>query len=610
MTTVPAAPAAPTGAPAPRPRDPHSYADPGQRPVQHVGWTVSVDLEARVLHAVAVLHLGPGTGPVDVDTRDLVVAAVDDGEGRPVPYALADPDPVLGRRLRLEPAQSASGSRVRITYATSPSSSALQWLTPEQTADGTHHYIYSQCQTIHARSMLPVPDSPSARFTYDVEVDVPAPFTVLMAAEDRGVEERDGRRTFRFAQDRPVPAYLVALAAGVLTSRELSPRSRVWAESSVVDAAAWEFAEVEELLTAAERVLGPFPWGRADLLLMPPSYPYGGMENPGLMFLTPTLVAGDRSLVGVLAHEIVHHWTGDTVTCASLEHFWLNEGLTVFGERKVTALVEGPEVAEIQAAVGRANLEDDLRYLTDRPELTRLRLDLRGLDPDVTSSWAALEKGYLFVRALEEAVGAERFAEFLPAYVAEHAFRSLTGEDFVAYVREQLGDVVDLDAWLHGTGLPPGTPDTDSPTLRAIRALGDVVPDRAAVAGWSADHWQAYLAQLSEPADVALLADLDEAYGLTSTGNHDVLSLWLLLGLRSGYPPAAAAAVALVSRMGRLKDLKTLYVALAEREDTRDLALATFARNRGRYHPIAVTVVEARLRALPGMTPTPAGEPV
>ncbi|MGI3785457.1 MAG: M1 family metallopeptidase [Janthinobacterium lividum] len=577
--------------------DPHSYADPTQRTVEHVSWTVSVDLDRHVLDAVAVLHLASGSGPVDLDTRDLEIHRIDDGAGRPVPWLLAPPDPVLGSRLRVEP----TGDVVRIAYATSPASSALQWLAPEQTADGTHPYVYSQSQTIHARSMLPVPDSPACRFTYDAQVDVPEAFTVLMAATaapEGPVSTPDRRRTFRFTQERPVPAYLVALVAGVLTSRDLSPRSRVWAERSVVDAATWEFAEVEHLLTAAEQVLGPFPWDRADLLLMPPSYPYGGMENPGLMFLTPTLLAGDRSLVGVLAHEIVHHWTGDTVTCASLEHFWLNEGLTVFAERQVTARVEGPEVAEIQAAVGRANLEDDLRYLADRPELTRLRLDLRGLDPDVTSSWAALEKGYLFVRAIEDAVGPERLAAFLPAYVVDHAFRSLTGEDFVAYARERLGEVVDWDTWLHGTGLPAGTPDTDSPTLRSIRAIGDVPPDRPLAEGWSADHWQAYLAQLSSPADVGLLTTLDDAYGLTSTGNHDVLSLWLLLGIRSGYAPATDATVGLVSRMGRLKDLKTLYVALAERADTRALALTTFAANRERYHPIAVTVVEARLRAL------------
>jgi leukotriene-A4 hydrolase len=573
--------------------DPHSYVDPVQRPVEHVAWRVLVDFDRRVLSGSVELTLGLGGGPLDLDTRDLEIHAVTSG-GAAVAYSLAERDPVLGSRLRLEPGDA---ERVRIEYSTTPESSALQWLTPAQTADGKHPYVFSQSQTIHARSMLPVPDSPSARFTYDAEITAPAGFTVLVAAAADGVTVDGDRRTFRFVQDRSVPAYLVALAVGVLVSRDLGPRSRVWAESSVIDAAAWEFAEVETLLGAAEQVMGPYPWARADLLVMPPSYPYGGMENPQLMFLTPTLIAGDRSLVCVLAHEIVHHWTGDMVTCASLEHFWVNEGFTVFGERKVVALVEGPEVAELQAAVGRALLEDDIRYLAARPELTRLRLDLRGLDPDVTSSWAALEKGYLFLRAIEAAVGAERFATFWRGYLDDHAFTSVTGEQFVAYAADRLPDAgLDWDEWLTGTGLPASTPDTDSPVLRAIRAIGDAVP--ADTTGWGADHWQAYLAQLSEPADPALLAELDAAHDLTHTGNHDVLSAWLLLGLRSGYPPAVDATVALVSRMGRLKDLKTLYPALAERPATRDLAIATFAANRDRYHPIAVTVVEQRLAAL------------
>jgi hypothetical protein len=443
--------------------------------------------------------------------------------------------------------------------------------------------------------MLPAPDSPAHRFTWTAEVDVPVEFTVLMAGTAQGTAEDGGRRTYRFAQDRAVPAYLLAIAVGVLTSRDLSPRARVWAESSVIDAAAWEFAEVEELLAAAEQVMGEFPWQRADLLVMPPSYPYGGMENPQLMFLTPTLVTGDRSLVTVLCHEIVHHWTGDMVTCASLEHFWVNEGFTVFGERKALALVEGPDVVELHAAVGRANLEDDLRYLADQPELTRMRLDLAGRDPDVTSSWVALEKGYLFLRAIEESVGEERFGAFLKTYLREHAFQSVTGEDFVAYAAERLPEAVDWDEWLHGTGLPADAPVTDSPVLQGIRAIGDALPDPTVAQGWGPDHWQAYLAQLSVPADAAVLESLDADYGLTATRNHDVLSQWLLIGVRSGYPAATGATIRLLSRMGRLKDLKTLYVALAERPDTRELAHSTFAANRDRYHPIAVTVVSERL---------------
>ena len=361
-------------------------------------------------------------------------------------------------------------------------------------------------------------------------------------------------------------------------------------------AAGWEFAEVETILQAAESVMGEFPWQRADLLVLPPSYPYGGMENPQLIFLTPTLVAGDRSLVNVLAHEIIHHWTGDMVTCASLEHFWLNEGFTVFGERKVTEVLLGTDDAELEAAIGRASLEEDLRYLADKPELTRLRLSLSGIDPDVSSSWVALEKGYLFLRAIEESVGRERFAEFLHGYLDRFRFRALSGEEFVMHARRELGEAVDYDEWLYGSGLPADAPVSHSALLDRLRAIGNSLPDKDFAATWSPTCWQVYLGQLVAPVDLALLAALDDAYGLTGGSNTDILAAWLLLGLRSDYLPAVPATVSLLGRVGRLKYLKLLYDALADRPDTGQLALDVFAANRQKYHPIAIGVVSARLQ--------------
>ena len=256
-------------------------------------------------------------------------------------------------------------------------------------------------------------------------------------------------------QRQAIPAYLLALAVGRLDGREIGPRSTVWAEPSQLAAAAWEFADVEQILATAEKLFGPYAWGRADLLVLPPSYPYGGMENPQLIFLTPTLIAGDRSLVTVLAHEIAHAWTGNLVTAASLDHFWVNEGFTIFAEREITTRMIGRDLTELRAAVGRADLEADLRYLAGQPELTRLRLDLRGIDPDVASSHVALEKGYLFLRAIAESAGAGRFLGFLRDYLTAFRFCSVTGEEVVAFARERLPGAVDYDEWLYGTGLPP-----------------------------------------------------------------------------------------------------------------------------------------------------------
>jgi hypothetical protein len=323
------------------------------------------------------------------------------------------------------------------------------------------------------------------------------------------------------------------------------------------------------------------------------------MENPQLIFLTPTLIAGDRSLVTVLAHEIAHAWTGNLVTAASLDHFWVNEGFTVFAEREITARMIGRDLTELQAAVGRADLEADLRDLASQPELTRLRLDLRGIDPDVASSHVALEKGYLFLRAIAENAGAERFAGFLRDFLAAFRFCSVTGEEVVAFARKRLPDAVDYDEWLHGTGLPAATPTVSSSLLDAVNAIGQAAPEPDVAAAWSADEWQVYLARLQPPVPAELLAGLDSRYHLTTSTNPEILRLWLTAALCSGYLAAVPAAVDLLGRVGRLKFLRPLYDALARNPDTCVLARECFERNRSRYHPIAVTVIGTRLSQAP-----------
>jgi leukotriene-A4 hydrolase len=325
-------------------RDPHSFADDAQAQVTHLTWTATVDFATHTLEATARLGFAaPAQGPVDLDTRDLAIAAVVDADGGPVRWELATPDPVLGTRLRLH--LDAPTAAVTITYRTAPTASALQWLAPAQTAGGAHPYLFSQCQAIHARSLVPVQDTPRCRLTYDATLTIPAALTAVMAAAhvDRTVDGEVARERWHMPQ--PIPPYLLAFAVGALTSRELGARSRIWAEAPQLDAAAWEFAEVDAMMAAAEALFGPYDWDRFDLLVMPPSFPYGGMENPRLTFLTPTTVAGDRSLVSVVAHELAHSWTGNLVTNADAEHFWLNEGFTVYAERRILEVLYGAEYA-------------------------------------------------------------------------------------------------------------------------------------------------------------------------------------------------------------------------------------------------------------------------
>lgn len=560
-------------------RDPHSYADDAHATVEDLRWRVDVDFAARVLTCEATLRLRGASEYVDLDTRDLAIESVDRK------WELAPPAPILGARLRV---WLDGANEIKIRYRTSPSASALQWLTSAQTAGGTHPFLFSQCQAIHARSLVPIQDTPRVRITFDCELRVPAPLRALMAA----AELAPGR----WRMPQPIPPYLIAFAVGELASRDVGPRSRVWAEPSVVDAAAWEFGEVDAMLATAERLFGPYAWERFDILTMPPSFPYGGMENPRLTFLTPTLLAGDRSLVSVVAHELAHSWTGNLVSNASAEHFWLNEGFTVFAERRIVEALYGKETCELQAAVGQRSLEKAITRFKDKPELTQLHTRLDGIDPDEVFSEVSYEKGYLFLRALEESVGREAFDRFLRAWVTELAFRAADGDDFVRICERELPGAlarVDGAAWLERPGLPATAPRLGARKLDAIVALGSELPSVEQASAWTPTEWELYLESLPRP--FARCAELERAFGLSARGNYEVLVAWLTLALESSYDAVVPRVGEVLARVGRMKYLRPLYQALARREATRPFARKLFDERRASYHPIAQQVIEGLL---------------
>jgi len=451
--------------------DPHSYADDAQPRTKDFDFSASVDFEARVLSASVTLHFAePATGgPLDLDTRALTITKVEGPEGNALAFTLHPAEPILGSRL--EVAVPPGARSIRITYKTAPDASALQWLAPEQTLGKKHPYLFTQCQPIHARSVLPCQDTPSIRQTYRATMDVPATLRAVMAAASKGRTVDGPRAIERFEMPQPIPPYLFAFAVGDLASKELSPRSRVWTEPSQLEAAAWEFAEVEAHLHAAEALFGPYDWDRFDLLVMPPSFPYGGMENPRLTFLTPSLLAGDRSLVNVLAHELAHSWTGNLVTNANAEHFWLNEGFTVFAERRILEALEGAEMAALHAAIGFERLQQAFEQHDEHPELTRLRTSLAGVDPDEAFSQVPYEKGYLFLKTLEAAAGREAFDAILAEWLRAHRFGVATTDDFLALVERMSPGLlarVDAKAWVDGTGLPAGSWRAQSARLAAV----------------------------------------------------------------------------------------------------------------------------------------------
>lgn len=569
--------------------DPHSYHDPSQPVLQFVEWQADVDFLSRTLNCVATLQFN-GAGPVDLDTRDLEIRTITDPSGAPLPYEWGEPDPILGRRLRVVVPHACV-----ITYRTSPDASALQWLAPEQTR-GAHPFLFSQCQAIHARSLLPLQDTPSVRIRYRARLTVPVALRALMAASFCARTEDGGRATETWEANLPIPPYLLAFAVGELVSQELGPRSRVWAEPAIVAQAAWEFAGVEEMIRTAESLFGPYDWGRFDLLTMPPSFPYGGMENPQLTFLTPTLLAGDRSLVNVVAHELAHAWTGNLVTNASAEHFWLNEGFTVYAERRLLEALEGAELAGLHAAVGRQELERALARFADRPELTRLHVPLAGVDPDDAFSSVPYEKGYLLLRCIERAVGRPAFDAFLQSYIRHFRFRSITTDDFVAFLATQLpgvADAVGLSRWLEEPGLPDNAPEARSERLEQVRAIADNLPPVEQAQAWGSTEWQLYLEGL--PRTTTLCPVLATRFRLTDSRNHEILVSWLTLCIEAGYLAVLPRVEDVLCSVGRMKYLRPLYTALARNPQTLDFARRVFTQCQSHYHPIGRQMVERLL---------------
>ena len=585
--------------------DPHSYFDDAQPRSRSWRLRLRTDFERKVIRGEAtLLFSGPSHGPLDLDTKGLEVARVTADGGTAVPFELGPEEDILGRRLHLElPAGTGS---VTVTYETSVSSAGLQWLSPEQTEGKKRPFLFSQCQAIHARSVLPCQDSAIARVSYDAEVTVPEGLTAVMSAGPAGDGPAEaGWRTFRFRMPQPIPSYLFALAVGELEGRDLSSRCRVWAEPATIAAAAWEFADTEKMIARAEALFGPYDWDRYDMLVLPPSFPYGGMENPRMTFLTPTLLAGDRSLVDVVAHELAHSWTGNLVSNATAEHFWLNEGFTVWAERRILKALRGEEAAALAWGIGQKELEEALERFKDKPELTRLRTRLQGVDPDDAFSVVPYEKGARFVVALERAAGEAEFDRFVKAYMKRFRFQSVTTEEFCSFVESSfpgLLDKVDAPAWLDSRGLPGRAPRFVSPRLEELAAVARSWRENGGLdtaAAWRPDEVLVFLKNHPQELGPEDCARLDAALNLSGRGNYEILTAWLCLAAANGYEPAFEGARRVLTRVGRMKYVRPLYQALGKTAAGRAVAREIFARAAPSYHGLTRRAAESVLAQYP-----------
>jgi leukotriene-A4 hydrolase len=596
-----------------RPADPHSYANTAEVVVRAAALDLDVDFDQRRLDGTAELSLdwkNPTARQIVLDTRDLEISTVEildaAGSARSVPFELDKRDAILGSALHIR--LDAQAPTVRIRYRTSPDASGLQWMTPAQTAAKQHPFMFSQSESIHARSWVPLQDTPSVRFTYTAHVRVPKELRALMSAPNDATHALDG--DFRFTMDKPIPSYLLAIAVGDIAARPTGPRSAVYAEPSVVDAAAKEFADTETMIATTEKLYGPYRWGRYDLLVLPPSFPFGGMENPCMTFATPTIIAGDKSLVSVIAHELAHSWSGNLVTNAAWKHMWLNEGFTTYVENRIVEAVFGKAQADEQFILAADELRRELQE-TPKPD-QRLVPDFDGRDPDDAGSDFAYTKGAWLLRTLEARFGRDVFDAYLRGYFDHFAFQSITTDEMLVYLDENLiqkhpgtMSLAEVKAWIEKPGIPADAKVPTSPRFEAIAATRAewLTGKRSAEAldgkSWNTQEWMYFLDGLPKKLSTSKLEQLDAAYHMTGAANAAIAKRWYLVAIRNDYKPARTAMADYMTRIGRRYLVVPLYEALAKTPEGSDFARSVYAKAREGYHPLTQASIEKVLTKSP-----------
>ena len=597
-----------------------SYAEPDKVRIKDLALELAVDFEQKQLSGSATYQLDwqdPEATQLVLDTRDLTIEKVvgerTDGKWIDLKYDLAAADPILGSKLSIEAPE--HPARIRVTYHTSPDASGLQWLTPAMTEGGEQPFMFSQSQQIHARSWVPLQDTPRVRFTYTAHVTSPKEAMVLMSADNDPKAERDG--DYSFTMPQAIPSYLLAIAAGDLVFEPINERSGVWAEPAMVEKAAAEFADTGKMIDATEAMYGPYRWERYDMLVLPPSFPYGGMENPRLSFITPTVIVGDGSLVSLIAHELAHSWSGNLVTFSSPKDQWLNEGITTYVENRIVESLYGKERADMEFVISRNELSGSIGEMEPQAQSLAIRPDVQVKAGDTLTA-VAYDKGAWFMQFLEQRFGREAFDEYLRGYFDHFAFQSIPTTTFVEYTQKNLLDKypgkvteAELDEWVYGTGIPASAPKTESPRMDAVDTArqawvdAGTLPEASVTEAWTTQEWVHFLEGMPEKLSTEQLAALDEAYKFTGTPNGEIAMRWYPLAVRSGYTGANEEIAAFLKTIGRRKLIMPTYDALVKTPEGLALAEKTFAEARPGYHPITTGSVEAVIAEAKGEKAAP-----
>jgi leukotriene-A4 hydrolase len=582
-------------------KDYHSFSNPEAIKVTHIDLDLTADFDQKQLKGSATLsfeRVQSGATELVVDTRDLTITGVTH-QGAPIEYTLKPADQNLGAALHLKVGSGIE--QVTVSYHTSPSASGVQWLTPQQTAGKKHPFLFTQAQAVHARSFIPLQDSPQVRVTYNATIRTPAELLAVMSAANDPQTARDG--VYEFVMPQSIPSYLIALAIGDLQFQAMGERTGVYAEPSILAAAASEFEDTESMLEVTEAKYGDYSWDRYDLLILPPSFPFGGMENPRLSFITPTVIAGDKSLVSLIAHELAHSWSGNTITNATWRDLWLNEGFTTYLTYRIMEIIYGNDRYNMEAVLGYQDLQADLASLPENDQI--MAIDLRGRNPDDVFSNIPYEKGALFLRELEQKVGRDNFDQFLLQYFKDFSFKSITTDQFIDYLDKtlltQYADVLDkkrIEQWIFEPGLPSGAPKPESDafsnvdTDRSAWLAGDIAAKQVKVDDWTVHQWLYFLNNMPDQLSQAQLVDLDSAFALTNSKNNEIAHSWLLIAVKNNFQPAYDRLYTYLVTIGRNKLVKPLYRELSKTPDGKAFAKRAFEEAKPGYHPLTISANE------------------
>ncbi|EMD63141.1 hypothetical protein GGP41_005162 [Bipolaris sorokiniana] len=611
------------------PRDPNTLSNYHNFVTRHTSVDFDIDFERKRLFGSVVLTLECLT---DEDVKEVVLDAsyldisVVEVEGKSVKFNVGDRVEPYGSPLSITlPSQVPKGKTVdiEIKVATTDKCTALQWMTPAQTSNKKHPYMFSQCQAIHARSVFPCQDTPDVKSTFSFALRSPLPVLASglpTGATDYQPPKKDGESgtmKYTFEQKVPMTVYLFAVASGDLASASIGPRSTVWTGPEELLKCKDELdGEIEPFMKALESIVSPaYQWGQYNVLILPPSFPYGGMENPVWTYATPSIISGDKQNVDVIAHELSHSWSGNLVSAASWEHFWLNEGWTTYLERRIAAALHGEAHRHFSAIIGWKALEQSIEnYGKDHP-YTKLVLDLKGQDPDDAFSSIPYEKGFHALYQFELLLGKEKWDSFIPHYFDTFKFKSVDSYDFKSCLinffekdaesKAKL-DSFDWDKLFYAPGYPV-KPDFDQTMVKScyeladkwealVSSSSDFKPTASDIEGWVSNQSVVFLERLQSFASKFSAESvhlLGATYGYKTTQNIEVSSRYLSIGLMAKVEESYEPSAELLGQIGRMKFVRPMFRLL--NEANRDLAVKTFEKNKDFYHPICRQMVEKDL---------------